>query len=51
MSESVKRNERKTRIGKVVSDKMQKTIVGIMWKTRIILAMKLELNYWRIYPR
>lgn len=26
MSESVKRNERKTRIGKVVSDKMQKTI-------------------------
>lgn len=27
MSESVKRNERKTRIGKVVSNKMQKTIV------------------------
>jgi len=26
LSESVKRNERKTRIGKVVSDKMQKTI-------------------------
>lgn len=26
MSESVKRNERKTRIGKVVSDKMQKTV-------------------------
>lgn len=26
MSETVKRNERKTRIGKVVSDKMQKTI-------------------------
>ena len=27
MSESVKRNERKVRVGKVVSDKMQKTIV------------------------
>ncbi len=27
MSEEVKRNERKTRVGKVVSDKMQKTIV------------------------
>lgn len=27
MSESVSRNERKTRIGKVVSSKMQKTIV------------------------
>ncbi len=27
MSEQVKRNERKVRIGKVVSDKMQKTIV------------------------
>ncbi len=27
MSEQVKRNERKTRVGKVVSDKMQKTIV------------------------
>ena len=27
MSEPVKRNERKTRIGKVVSNKMQKTIV------------------------
>ena len=26
MSEQIKRNERKTRIGKVVSDKMQKTI-------------------------
>lgn len=27
MSEQVKRNERKVRVGKVVSDKMQKTIV------------------------
>lgn len=27
MSEDIKRNERKVRIGKVVSDKMQKTIV------------------------
>ncbi|MBR1647125.1 MAG: 30S ribosomal protein S17 [Selenomonadaceae bacterium] len=27
MSEEIKRNERKTRLGKVVSDKMQKTIV------------------------
>ena len=27
MSEQVKRNERKTRVGKVVSGKMQKTIV------------------------
>ncbi len=27
MSEEKKRNERKTRVGKVVSDKMQKTIV------------------------
>ena len=27
MAEEVKRNERKTRIGKVVSDKMDKTIV------------------------
>ncbi len=27
MAEEVKRNERKTRIGKVVSDKMEKTIV------------------------
>ena len=27
MSEETKRNERKTRLGKVVSDKMQKTIV------------------------
>ena len=27
MSEEIKRNERKVRIGKVVSDKMQKTIV------------------------
>lgn len=27
MSEQSKRNERKTRVGKVVSDKMQKTIV------------------------
>ena len=27
MSEQITRNERKTRIGKVVSDKMQKTIV------------------------
>ena len=27
MSEQVKRNERKTRVGKVVSNKMQKTIV------------------------
>jgi len=27
MSESVKRNERKVRVGKVVSDKMDKTIV------------------------
>ena len=27
MSEEIKRNERKVRVGKVVSDKMQKTIV------------------------
>ena len=27
MAEQIKRNERKTRIGKVVSDKMEKTIV------------------------
>ena len=27
MSEQIKRNERKVRVGKVVSDKMQKTIV------------------------
>ena len=27
MSDSIKRNERKVRVGKVVSDKMQKTIV------------------------
>lgn len=27
MSDQIKRNERKTRVGKVVSDKMQKTIV------------------------
>ena len=27
MAEAIKRNERKTRIGKVVSDKMDKTIV------------------------
>ncbi len=27
MSESIKRNERKVRVGKVVSDKMNKTIV------------------------
>ncbi|MBR3745786.1 MAG: 30S ribosomal protein S17 [Selenomonadaceae bacterium] len=27
MSEQIKRNERKTRVGKVLSDKMQKTIV------------------------
>ena len=27
MSDTVKRNERKVRVGKVVSDKMQKTIV------------------------
>jgi len=27
LSDQVKRNERKTRVGKVVSDKMQKTIV------------------------